>query len=308
MSQTDSTCFADTTPRLNTCEILLENILVAVDFSKHSTCALQQAMSVARCFGSELTLAHAATPAVYGTGLEPIPIAPYDMELETAHERLAELVHDTPALREFQHNEVVAYAVPADLVRSIANDRKIDLIVAGSHGASGLERLAIGSVAESILAAVPRPVMIVGPRSCQPIHPFRSILLATDLKTTGLRAAQYATFLAERFHAKLTLLHIFEGKQKHPTFASDLAEKNAREQLAQLLPPELHHYTTANLRVEWGKPSVIIPEVARAESASLIVTGFDDHSPLGDNSPWSTLSHVIRNASCPILCIRRNCV
>jgi nucleotide-binding universal stress UspA family protein len=96
----------------------------------------------------------------------------------------------------------------------IASDEKVDLIVLGSHGSSGLERLALGSVAETVLRKAACPVLVVGPNCRTEQHPFRSILFATNLETTGLRAAQYASALLEHVHGRLTLLHVIEKPDK----------------------------------------------------------------------------------------------
>jgi len=57
----------------------------------------------------------------------------------------------------------VAYADAVDLIEHMASEEKIDLIVLGSHGSSGLERLALGSVAEAVLRKAGCPVLVVGP-------------------------------------------------------------------------------------------------------------------------------------------------
>ena len=175
MSQTENTVIAECTSHLATSEILLQEILVAIDFSEQSSRALKEAIAIGRCFGSEILLVHAASPAVYRTGMEPVPIVPFEMELEVAKARMADLVLSEPALKEIRHRELVAYAGTVDLVRQVAKENKVDLVVASSRGAGGVEFLVLGSVAESILGTVPCPVLIVGPHSHQEPHPFRSI-------------------------------------------------------------------------------------------------------------------------------------
>jgi hypothetical protein len=72
------------------------------------------------------------------------------------------------------------------------------------------------AMAESILSSVRCPVLIVGPSCAVAQAPFHNILFATNLETTGLRAAQFASSLAERFHSPLTMLHVVEeGTRSH---------------------------------------------------------------------------------------------
>jgi nucleotide-binding universal stress UspA family protein len=289
-------------PHLATSEILFQTIVVAIDFSPHSMRALKEALSIARCFGSELLLVHAATLPAYGT--EPIPAECFDVQLDVARAGMAGLIADEPELQNFSHREFIAYAGAADLVQQVVAENKADLVVAGSHGARGVELLALGSVAESILRDVSCPVLIVGPHCTMEAHPFRSILFATDLEVTGLRSAQFASALAERFHSPLTMLHVIEKKLPKSESHPELLEEHARRELFHLLPEDLSTYTTATVRVEHGKAAEVIPYVACSSHASLIVTGFGPNSSLADHSLWSTLSHVIRQAPCPVLSVR----
>lgn len=291
-------------PHLATSEVLFQTIVVAIDFSPQSMRALKEAIAIARCFGSELLLVHGASPMVYGTGMEPVPVECFDVQLDVAKARMAGLIADEPELQDFSHREFIAYAGATDLVQQVVAENKADLVVAGSHGARGVELLALGSVAESILRDVSCPVVIVGPHCTTEPHPFRAILFATDLEGTGLRSAQFASALAERFHSPLTMLHVIEKKLPRSDIHPELLEEHARRELFHLLPDDLSNYTTATVRVEHGKAAEVIPYVACSSHASLIVTGFGPNSSLADHSLWSTLSHVIRQAPCPVLSVR----
>ncbi len=303
-----STTSSEVTPHLATSEIIFRKLLVAVDFSVQTPQVLKTAIAVANCFSSELVLVNATTPVVYGTGVEPVPIETFEVNLESARSMMAALVSSEPALKLIRHHEIVVYANALDLIQKVVEDEKIDLIIAGSHGASGLERLALGSVAESLLHYVSCPVLIVGPHSTFSKKPFRSILYSTDLRGFGLRGAQYASGLAERFHGKLTLLHVIESGAESTTVQPELAESNIREPLERLLPPDLNAYCKATVLIEYGEAGDIITRVARSECASLIVVGIREHKTLADHTPKSTLSQVIREAMCPVLCVRHRLV
>ncbi|MES2393896.1 MAG: universal stress protein [Acidobacteriota bacterium] len=304
MSAIDTTAPSEAFLNLATSEILLHRILVATDFSHYSCRALKEAIAIGRQFSAEILLVHAASPTAYGIGVEAAPVVPPQTELEAARAQMAAFVHSEPELQECSHQEFIEFGAAGDLIRRLAREHHADLVIAGSRGSGGLERLALGSVAESILSVVPCPVIIVGPSCRFTTHPFRSILLATDLETTGLRAAQFASSLAERFHAKLTLLHVMERRSSRHAVQPELAEENARMELARLLPPDLPAYTSATIRVEHGKPGELIPEIATLLCASLVVTGFGDRSSFSDHAPWSTLSQVIRDSPCPVLSVR----
>lgn len=293
---------SESSPHLATTEILFNRILVATDFSKPAAQALRVAMSIRQAFGAKLTLLHASIPPVFNVDSGPIPEDILTADLEADKFEMKNLVSNEPELKELSPDTVVGFGEVVDLVNTTCKTDKVDLVVVGSHGASGLERLALGSVAESILRKSACPVMIAGPQCSMVEHPFRSILLATDLSATGLRAAQYASSLSERFHGKLTLLHILH--EKNSEFKSTMVDR-ARQQLEQLLPDDIRQYCKAEIRVTYGKPAIEIVDVAKSLAASLIVVGLKDR-PLADHAAWSTLSYVIREANCPVLGVRNH--
>jgi nucleotide-binding universal stress UspA family protein len=141
---------------------LIQKILVAVDFSKHSDHALDTAIEFAKTFGAELDVIHAFDL--------PIPLmTPYEVavpdsylneartaaarKLAAAAERVAGAgVRGTSHLR-----EVPAAAAIADAAREIG----ADLIVMGTRGHTGLKHIVLGSVAERTLRIAPCSVLTV---------------------------------------------------------------------------------------------------------------------------------------------------
>jgi nucleotide-binding universal stress UspA family protein len=289
----------DQEPHLATSEIIFSRILVATDFSKPAAQALKMAILISHTFGAKLSIVHAATPVGYGIDTGPVPPEVLKANLDADKEEINQLVLSEPGLSQLKPSITVAYAETIDLIHQVSRKEKADLIVVGSHGASGLERLALGSVAEAVLNQARCPVLIVGPQ-CQPEqYPFHSILFATDLRTTGLRAAQYATGLAERFHSKLTLLHV---TKQRPT--SPIEETEFIQSLKRLIPPDAESYCkAADVRVEYGKAAEVIASVAESECASLIVIGLRAHV-LGDHAPWSTVAQVTREVKAAVLGVR----
>ena len=85
----------------------------------------------------------------------------------------------------------------------------VDLIVLGTHGRTGAEKLLLGSVAEEIFRRSPVPVLTIGPGVRSSTHNagrFRRVLFATDLSPESLAAAPYAITLAQENQARLALL------------------------------------------------------------------------------------------------------
>lgn len=294
-------------PHLDTTEIHFQRIIVATDFSKPAETALEEASIIAHLFGAQLCMVHAITPPLYEVEGVVVPGDLLQADLEASTADMQELIARRPDLKALTPKVRVGYADPVHFIEQVSREEKADLIVVGSHGASGLERLALGSVAEAVLRKATCPVLITGSRCKSERHPFRSVLFATDLKTTGLRGAQYATGLAERFHAKLTLLHVMDRKFVPPGLEPEILRDQTRQELGQLLPGDYARYCQSQIRLEYGNPAEVISAVAQSECASLLVVGLRDRA-FADHAPWSTLSHVIREITCPMLGVRGHLV
>jgi nucleotide-binding universal stress UspA family protein len=299
---------ANDMPHLETSNIRFSRILVATDFSKAADEAVKTAVSIATIFHSQIYLVHAADITVFaGPGSGPLPPTVLEANLAAARARLDRLVFDDPRLRKLKPRMVVAYAEPTELIEEVVEDKKIDLVLVGSHGPKGVERLLLGSVAEAALGRSTCPVLIVGPQCRAEENPFCSILFATDLTPTGLRAAQYASALAEQAHGKLTYLHVIDERSTWPVPSESGSEDSVEHRLAELLPAEARQHCRPRIRVESGDPAETIAKVAREECAGLLVIDLKERRPLlADHATWSTLSRVIGSVHCPVLGVREH--
>lgn len=289
---------------LATSYVHFSRILVGTDFSEPASKALALAITIAETFGSELFIVHAVSPSIYVDGQEPMSAPILSAQLEAAKMRMKELVTNKPQSAGLRLKTTVAPGGPIDLINQVSKDEKITLVVLGSRGASGLEKVILGSAAETVLRKSSCPVVIAGPRCHVVQHPFRSILFATDLVTTGLRAAQYASALSEHVDGRITLLHVI---QKCPDLLGvdvDLFENALREKMRSLLPSDVELFCRPKLRLEVGSPAQVIRKVAELEAASLIIVGLRKRSTLADHFPGATLSEVIREAKCGVLIVR----
>lgn len=283
-------------------------ILVATDFSEPAHQALKAAIITSQLLGSKIFLVHAASPVFNDMNAGPIPLESLEANLDAAREEINQLILCEPGLREVEPVVRVAYSDAVDLIGQVSREEKIDLIVAGSHGANCLERMALGSVAEAILHRARCPVMIVGPNCRIGHHLFRSLMVATDLTTTGRRGALFASSLAKRVHADLTLLHVMNERPAAAHVETEAIEARIKQQLRELLPSDVGEPCKGKVRLVRGRHvAKTIVAVAEAERATLIVVGLGGRR-LASHVPRSILSYLIREANCPVLGIRRHMV
>jgi nucleotide-binding universal stress UspA family protein len=134
-----------------------KKILVPTDFSVAGETALDYATSLARDTGATLFIVHVEEPPVaYGAGefyaLPPVP---------DADELRAMLTGVVPSDRSVRYEHRLLLGDPAGEIVQLAADEKMDLIVMGTHGRTGLRRLLMGSVAEAVVRRAACPVLTI---------------------------------------------------------------------------------------------------------------------------------------------------
>lgn len=299
----------------------LKRILCPVDFSEFSRRALDHALGLARCYRSTVTALHVVAPmpvvvpGPYYFGAEmppPMGLPPVDRAVVAAQvQRLAE-AEQVPGV---QVETLVAEA--PEVYREIlvqAERLGSDVIVMGTHGRSGFERLFLGSTAEKVLRKARCPVMTVPPRApdampCGPI-PFTRILCAVDFSDSSKIALDYAMSLARQSKAALTLAHVIETRPLYydfsPPVAIDLTAwiEEARTRLRAMVPDAVRSSCSVTEVAREGTSYREILSLATELDCDVIVLGVRGRGAVDLFFFGSTAHHVIREARCAVLTLR----
>jgi nucleotide-binding universal stress UspA family protein len=132
------------------------------------------------------------------------------------------------------------------------------------------------------------------------------ILTPTDFSAPTNQTVTAAYTLAQTFGAKLSLLHVIEV----PAYAIEVSlpledlERDARRELARLLPEADAAHVGVTRLVEVGVPYQKILETATAEQVDLIVMATHGRTGLSHLILGSVAEHVVRLVPCPVLTIR----
>lgn len=285
--------------------LTITRVVCPVDFSELSRRALDYAVGIARWYGARLSVLHVApvampVPAMAGMPgvFETVAVPPVDPEALRA--QLAAFI-------EAEHADGVAFestVLYGQVWREIVERERAlhaDLLVLGTHGRSGVERLLLGSVAEKLLRASTCPVLTV-PRvagRALPSQPglFKRILCPTDFSPASDAALRWALSFAQEADADLLLLHVLENGRAHsPVAYTDWAQRRLRE-VGSSLPA----YCKVHELVVAGEPQRVILDTCVDWDCDLIVMGVGERRDLGDRLFGSTSQHVVRSATCPVL-------
>jgi nucleotide-binding universal stress UspA family protein len=155
---------------LPTYDITIRKIVVAVDGSKPSLDASEQAISLAAKYEADLIAVHVVSPGVRYDYLEDVitPGLPASLKevivlaVENGQKYLDEVKQKASESKLEVQTEVLigATSVVKEIVEYAA-EHKIDLIVIGTRGISGIKKMLLGSTASGVLSYAHCPVLIV---------------------------------------------------------------------------------------------------------------------------------------------------
>lgn len=288
--------------------VSFRNVLFLTDFSEPSEAALPFAIGIARAYGSKTFVLHVLQPDPLLYSTPPSIALVQEAQEDTAKagmERLAAQLAGLP------HEGILEWGAGVwPSVEQTLKSSDIDLIVVGTHGRTGAERLLLGSVAEEIFRRSPVPVLTVGPTVHNGVHGgarFHSVLFATDFSSHSLAALPYALSLAQENQARLTLFHVLPHNQMSISSLNQTAMAAALSKLKELVPEGTDSWCQPETLVETGDPSSRILEMATRQRADLIVLGVRSAAEaLGAATHLgrATAHKVVAHAPCPVLTVR----
>ena len=142
----------------------LQKIVCALDLSEHSKTVADYASSLAKATGASIVAVYAAPTLTQYTGFHvpPNTIDSFVGEIVTGAEKaMQQFVAENFEGVEAKAEVVVGYA--AEEIISIAEKEGADMIIMGTHGRKGIDRILFGSVAEKVVKNSPVPVLTIRP-------------------------------------------------------------------------------------------------------------------------------------------------
>jgi len=303
--------------------IAFKTILCPVDFSETSARALAYASAIATWYEARLTVLYVAPefnepPAAEVATREPLPGSRGDVVV-----RLRRLIEQAGSTAVDLQLLAEAGRAPDVIVNSAAV-LKADLLVMGTHGLSGFNRLLLGSVTEKVARTTSCPLLTVppgAPASTPSRILFKKIVCPIDYSPASLKALDYALELGRQADGRVMVLNAIEymdaDDQLEPSVFDPCREpvlesRRRRQQfidqgLARLraqLAAEPRTWCEIDAAVAVNRAYKEILLRAGEWPADLIVMGAQGSSGLELMLYGSNTHHVVRAAPCPVLTVR----
>lgn len=319
-----------------------KKIMCAIDFSDFTNLILTYGKSLASEFESRLCLCHIVARTLMVSSHIPAYVDYADIENERI-KHVRERLEKIAAEFEVDCDIMVSAGHPADEIERIVCQDSIDMVIAATHGGSGVKRFLIGSVTSRLMKTLSCPLLVLHAQENQlmstsydPIK-IKRILVGCDFSPDSTLAFDYALSLAQEFQTQLYLAHVIKPAEQIELSASDYVklqegdyvgwnmseyltlQKKAtngdwhkkssllsrlERQLSHMVPEDCRNWCTPITILLEGQPHKELIHYAEKKEVDMIVLGVRGHGLLEQFLVGSTTDRVISHASCSVLAVR----
>ncbi|HOW15696.1 universal stress protein [Methanosarcina sp.] len=284
-----------------------QKILIATDGSEASERAADFGIDTLKFEGAKVYAVYVIDTGSYGS-------VPVDKKKFKKIEQLEETGHKATSYVEkkakaagMEVESVVLQGNPAEEIVDFAEEERVDMIVVGSLGKSGIKRFMLGSVSEKVVRRAKIPVLVV--RGQKEEKPYKQILIAADCSKGTEKAVDFGIEIAKLNGAKVYAVHVID-----PVF-NDLMEEawaeEAYKQFKKIGREAVSHVEekakAAGVKVESvvleGNPAEEIVDFAEEQKVDMIVVGSLGKSGYEQFAIGSVSAKVLRNAKVPVLIV-----
>ncbi len=283
------------------------HILFPVDFSTRAHGAAAHVATMAKHFGSKVTLLNVAGSIGYDTvsGL-PLLSEPEFIIDQDLQGRLTDFAtKELPGVKSFP---VIARGEAAAAITKFAHERDVDLIMMPSHGYGPFRRLLLGSITAKVLHDADCPVWTSAHTEddSEDNHiPYKKILCAVDLSPRTERLITWSAELTKALRATLRFVHAVpsdEISMRIPRYGKDLVEELQQKGRERMEHFQKEAGLSSPACVSLGSPGDVVRDEARQHQVDLIVIG---RGCIKENlGRLRTHAYsIIRQAPCPVISI-----
>ncbi|HYA32347.1 MAG TPA: universal stress protein [Thermodesulfovibrionales bacterium] len=285
---------------------LYHTILVGYDESISSKAALAEASHWVTKHGGTVVLVHAVYFDEEEFGIAPTQL---DKRLKLGEQICYQAKETLTSTFGIEAQSLLCEGDPPEVIIDIAREKEADLIVMGTYGRRGLNRLLMGSATSQVIVKSPVDVLVVKKECTGCTGSYRSILLAFDGSDFSRKALARACALSKLDGAEVTALYVMPRYEEMIGFFRTGSIKNSMLQEAQKITDgakELAagHHVEIKTVIDDGHAADRIIATAGKLKNDLIIMGSYGWRGVNKAIMGSTAERVIIDASCPILVVR----
>ncbi len=187
----------------------IKKILIPYDFSETAQLSLEHAVHMAQLNKAEIILLHVAESASFTTALAHAFSKNYEKELESeAARRLEDLAHKIHVESGIQVRVRTAVGRIYKKIAAVAREEQVDIIVMGTHGASGYQRFSVGTNTGKVVMEATCPVISVQTHATK--IGFKKIVVPIDDSPTSRQKVNHALTMARLYGAHIHIVGLID--------------------------------------------------------------------------------------------------
>jgi len=285
---------------------MYKTLMVGFDDSQPSKAALAEAANWVKRHGGDVILVH----AVYFDA-EEFGIAPTQMEKRLKHGEKICMETKEMVAREFgiEAKSILCEGEPPEVLVSMAKEKNADLVVLGTFGRRGLNRLLMGSVTSQVIVNSPVDVLVVKKPCTECSGTYRSILVPFDGSDFSKKALDKACSLSNAEGSEVTVLYVIPRYEEMiGFFRTDSIKKSMNEEAQKITGTAVAAASAKGVSVKTeireGHSAEKIIDMAVGLKKDLIVMGSYGWRGVNKAIMGSTTERVLIGAPCPVLAVR----
>lgn len=286
----------------------LRRVLFPTDLSEGAARAFPQAVALAHDHDADLHILNVISPGCTTETAFPVSRPTLNDWLGTSSKSKKP---DLDVLTIIQ-NQLEGDAPPEEITGYV-DEQEIDLIVMGTHGRRGVQRMLLGSVTEEVVRKANCPVLTVRTDVEETFaQTIRQILVPVDFSEASMLAVRHAAELTQTYGARLDLLHVIEQVVYPSAYGVDpayLPTQKVRARVENILGKVARKTAgSENVQVSAnvGYAPTAILDYIEDHDVDLVVTATHGRTGLDRILLGSVAERVIRRSPKPVFVVKPN--
>ncbi|HTB31215.1 MAG TPA: universal stress protein [Bacteroidia bacterium] len=275
----------------------IKSILIPTDFSETANLAVAHGANMARLFNAKIYLLHSVETSAYAGGPgQPVLSEDAEKLYNMGQDQLNKVAEEIKTTYNVEVTPLTVSGKPAAGITGAVKDNNIDIIVMGTHGASGFEEFFIGSNAHKVVNLSPCPVISVQVTTKN--LGFSHIVVPISNDMHSRQKINNVIELASKYNSTIHLLGLLETND--PT--DDKKFELKLETVEHTLVKANVKYTKRLIRGH--NPAVEAMKFSEEIGGDLIVIMTDHESDLTGMFLGTVAKQIVNHSKIPVMSIR----
>lgn len=298
-------------PRTGLMSGALDSILVPTDGSDGARIGARRGINLAATIDADLHVVSVVDTREFESSVNPSDQTNIKRLLEEGAERAVDSIADLARTQlSGQVTAVVESGIPFRTINDYVETHGIDLVVMGTQGRTGFERIVLGSVAEKLVRTADVPIVTVTPEADLGEigdRPYENVLLPTDGSEGAEPAIEFGITLAEVHDATVHSIYAVNtsryGSIEGSAEIHQALEQAGEDALDAVRERSRAADLSATASIASGPAARAILSYSETHDIDLIVMGTHGRSGLERYLIGSVTEGVVRNSGVPVCCV-----